>query len=86
MLGTIPPSGWTPESAPEARFNQQLVALCRKLQIPTSYIFEDFQEAGDRRKFMGSDGVHWRGEGMEIAGRAWGKTLEQVRYALRDRN
>jgi hypothetical protein len=35
---------------------------------------------------MGSDGVHWRGEGMEIAGRAWSKTLEQIRYVLHDRN
>jgi lysophospholipase L1-like esterase len=83
-LGTIPPRGWTPESAPEARYNQQLIALCRTLQVPVGYIFEDFQAAGDRRKYMGGDGVHWTGEGMEIAGRAWGKTLAQLRFVLRD--
>ena len=84
ILGTIPPRGWTPESAPEARFNQQLIALCRQLHVPTGYIFEDFQAAGDRRKHMGGDGVHWTGEGMEIAGRAWGKALEQIRFVVRD--
>jgi lysophospholipase L1-like esterase len=84
VLGTIPPRGWTPESAPEARFNQQVVGLCRKLQVPTGYIFEGFQAAGDRRRSMGGDGVHWTGEGMEIAGRAWGKTLEQIRFVVRD--
>jgi lysophospholipase L1-like esterase len=84
ILGTIPPRGWTPESAPEARFNQHLIALCRQIQVPTGYIFEDFQAAGDRRKHMGGDGVHWTGEGMEIAGRAWGKALEQIRFVVRD--
>jgi len=83
-LGTIPPRGWIPESAPEARFNQHLTALCRKLQIPTGYIFEDFQAAGERRRYLGGDGVHWTGEGMAIAGRAWGKAMEQVRFVLRD--
>ena len=47
-------------------------------------IFEDLQAAGDRRKFMGGDGVHWTGEGMEIAGRAWGQALEQIRFVVRD--
>jgi hypothetical protein len=85
ILGTIPPRGWTPESAPEATFNRHVVALCRRLAIPTGYIFEDFQAAGDRRRHMGSDGVHWRGSGMEIAARAWGKALDQIRFVLRDR-
>ena len=85
VLGTIPPRGWTPESAPEAQFNRHVVELCRKLKIPTGYIFEDFQAAGDRRTYLGGDGVHWRGEGMAIGARAWGKALKQVRFVLRDR-
>jgi len=85
VLGTIPPRGWTPESAPEADFNRRVVELCRKLKIPTGYIFEGFQAAGDRRKYMGGDGVHWTGDGMAIGGKAWGRTLEQVRFVLRDR-
>jgi hypothetical protein len=84
VLGTIPPRGWTLESAPEARFNQHLIALCGKLQAPTGYLFEGFQAAGDRRKYLAGDAVHWTGEGMAIAGRAWGRTLEQIRFVLRD--
>jgi hypothetical protein len=86
ILGTIPPRGWTPESQPEANFNKHVVELCRKLKIPTGYIFEDFQAAGDRRKYMGGDGVHWRGEGMAIGAKAWGKALDQIRFALRDQD
>ncbi|MBL7039364.1 MAG: hypothetical protein ISR77_12095 [Pirellulaceae bacterium] len=84
ILGTIPPRGWTPESQPEANFNKHVIELCRKLKIPTGYIFEDFQAAGDRRTYMGGDGVHWRGEGMAIGAKAWGKALDQIRFALRD--
>ncbi len=86
VLGTIPPRGWTPESAPEAGFNKHLVELCRKLKIPTGYIFESFQAAGleNRRTYMGGDGVHWTGAGMAIGGKAWGKALEQIRFVLRD--
>lgn len=86
ILGTIPPRGWTPESQPEANFNKYVIELCRKLKIPTGYIFEDFQAAGDRRKYMGGDGVHWRGEGMAIGAKAWGKALDQIRFALRDQD
>jgi hypothetical protein len=35
---------------------------------------------------MGSDGVRWRGAEMEIVARAWGKTPQQIRFALRDRD
>jgi hypothetical protein len=86
VLGTIPPRGWTPESEPEANFNKHLIALCRRLEIPTGYIFEGFQEKGpqNRRTCMGGDGVHWTGAGMTIGGRAWGETLDQVRFVLRD--
>ncbi len=86
VLGTIPPRGWAPDSQPEADYNAELVKLCQRLKIPAGYIFEGFQAAGpaDRRKYLGDDGVHWRGEGMEIAGRAWGKTLDQIRFVLRD--
>jgi len=86
VLGTIPPRGWSPASQPEADYNAQVVKLCQELHIPTGYIFEGFQAAGpaDRRKYLGDDGVHWRGEGMEIAARAWSKTLDQVRFVLRD--
>ena len=85
-LGTIPPRGWAPDSQPEADYNAELVKLCQRLKIPTGYIFEGFQNAGpgNRRKYLGDDGVHWGGEGMGIAGRAWGKTLDQIRFVLRD--
>jgi len=86
ILGTIPPRGWTPESQPEANFNKHVVELCRKLKIPTGYIFEDFQAAGDRRTYMGGDGVHWRGEGMAIGAKAWAKALDQNRFAIRDQD
>jgi len=86
VLGTIPPRGWTPESQPEANFNRRVIELCHKLKIPTGYIFEDFQSAGDRRKTMGGDGVHWRGEGMAIGAKAWGKALGQIGFALRDQD
>jgi len=88
VLGTIPPRGWEPDSAPEANFNRHVVELCRKLAIPTGYLFEGFQEAGpeNRRTYMGGDGVHWTGEGMAIGGRAWGKALEQVRFVIRNQD
>ncbi len=86
VLGTIPPRGWAPDSKPEADYNAELIRLCKRLKVPTGYIFEGFQAVGpaDRRKYLGDDGVHWRGEGMEIAGRAWGQTLDQIRFVLRD--
>lgn len=86
VLGTIPPRGWKSESGPEANFNKHLIGLCRKLEIPTGYIFEGFQAKGseNRRTYMGGDGVHWTGEGMAIGGCAWGETLDQVRFVLRD--
>ena len=87
VLGTIPPRGWTAESDPEARFNKHLIELCRKLEIPIAYIFEGFQEKGpdNRRTYMGNDGVHWTGEGMAVCGRAWGATLDEMPFVLRDR-
>jgi hypothetical protein len=86
VLGTIPPRGWTPASQDEADYNAELVKLCHSLHIPTGYIFEGFQAAGpeNRKTYLGDDGVHWRGEGMEIAARAWGKTLDQIRFVIRD--
>ena len=86
-MRVFPPRGWTPDSTPEAAFNRQLVELCRRLQIPTGYIFEAFQGAGpeSRKTYMGGDGVHWTGEGMALAGRAWARTLDQLRFVLRDR-
>jgi len=86
VLGTIPPRGWTAESAPEANFNKHVIELCRKLKIPTGYIFEGFQAAGaeKRRTYMGGDGVHWTGQGMALGGKAWGKTLTQIRFVIRD--
>jgi len=87
ILGTIPPRGFADaESKPEANYNRHVVALCRKLQIPTGYIFEDFQAAGPRKEFMGGDGVHWQGTGMAVGARAWGKALDQVRFVLRDQD
>ena len=86
VLGTIPPRGWSPESVPEANFNKHVIELCRKLKIPTGYIFEGFHAAGPkkRRTYMGGDGVHWTGEGMAIGGKAWGKALTQIRFVIRD--
>ena len=86
LLGTIPPRGWTPASAPEANFNRHVVELCRKLNIPCGYIFESFQAAGaeNRRTYLGGDGVHWRGEGMKLAAEAWDRALDQVRFVVRD--
>jgi len=88
VLGTIPPRGWDAESAPEANFNRHVIELCRKLKIPTGYIFEGFQEAGpeNRRTYLGGDGVHWTGAGMAIGARAWGKALEQIRFVIRDQD
>jgi hypothetical protein len=87
VLGTIPPRGWEAASAPEAEFNRRLIALCRERKIPTGYIFEAFQAAGpeNRRTYLGGDGVHWTGEGMALAARAWGRVLDQIRFVLRDR-
>jgi hypothetical protein len=86
VLGTIPPRGWTPEAQPEAGYNAEVIKLCREQRVPTGYIFEGFQAAGpeNRKTYMGGDGVHWRGEGMEIAGLAWGRTLDQIRFVVRD--
>lgn len=84
LLGTIPPRGFTdPDSVPEARYNAAVVALARRLRVPVAYIFESIQAAGDRRRFLAPDGVHWTGEGMEVAGKAWGRTMAQVRFVLR---
>jgi hypothetical protein len=85
ILGTIPPRGFAdPESKGEAAYNQNVIELCHKLQIPAAYIFESVQAAGDRKKFIAGDGVHWTGDGMEVAGKTWGRTLAQIRFLLRD--
>jgi len=86
VLGTIPPRGWTPESAPEAEFNRHVIQLCRKLKIPCGYIFEAFQAKGpnNRRTYLAGDGVHWHGAGMKLAAEAWTRALEQVRFVVRD--
>jgi hypothetical protein len=59
--------------------------LATRLKIPVGYIFEDLQAAGDRKKYIAGDGVHWKGPGMEIGGRAWAKALRQIEFILRDR-
>lgn len=86
MIGTIPPRGFKdPESKGEAVYNKRIVELATKLKIPVGYIFEDLQAAGDRKKYIAGDGVHWKGPGMEIGGRAWGKALRQIEFVVRDR-
>jgi lysophospholipase L1-like esterase len=86
VLGTIPPRKFSdPESKPEANYNKHVIELCHKLKIPTGYLFEEIQAAGDRRKFISGDGVHWTGAGMAVGGKAWGKALRQIRFVLRDR-
>lgn len=86
LLGTIPPRGFAdPASAPEAAYNRAVMELGRKLQVPVAYIFESLQAAGERTKYIAGDGVHWNGDGMRIAGLAWGRAMAQARFALRDR-
>lgn len=86
LLGTIPPRGFAdPASAPEAAYNHAVAELGRKLKVPVAYIFESLQAAGERHTYIAGDGVHWNGDGMRIAGLAWGRALAQTRFALRDR-
>ncbi len=85
ILGTIPPRGFKDsESKPEAVFNKMLVEAARAHKIPVAYVFEEIQKSGDRRKFIWRDGVHWTPKGMEVAARAWAKTMRQVEFVLRD--
>jgi len=86
LLGTIPPRGWSPGSEPEVRYNRAVLDLAARLRIPAARIFEGITAAGDRRRFIAGDGVHWTGEGMAVAGRAWGKAMAEVRFVLRDRD
>lgn len=84
VLGTIPPRGFDdPHSEPEARFNDVLVARARALKIPVAYIFERVQQAGNRARFIVSDGIHWTSQGMEVAAGAWAETLRQFQFAVR---
>ncbi len=86
LLGTIPPRGFKdPKSQPEARYNARVIELAGKLKVPVGYVFEEIQAAGDRRKYISRDGVHWTQPGKALAGRAWAKALDQVRFVLRDR-
>ena len=84
LLGTIPPRGWSPESRTEAEYNRAVIALGRKLEFPVARIFEEIEAGGDRHRHISDDGVHWTGEGMAAAGRAGGRAMDAVRFALRD--
>lgn len=85
ILGTIPPRGFEDAaSAPEAAYNARLIELARELRTPVAYIFESVQSSGARRNFLAADGVHWTAQGMEVAGRAWGRAFQNVRFVLRD--
>jgi len=86
VLGTIPPRGFKdPLSMPEAMFNKLLIKRARKLKVPVAYIFEEVQKSGDRREFIWKDGVHWTAKGMEVAAKAWAKTMRQIEFVLRDK-
>jgi lysophospholipase L1-like esterase len=86
LFGTVPPRGFKdPESKPEKIYNEALAAHGRKIGVPVAYIFRDIQAAGDRRRLISGDGVHWTGAGMEVAAKAWAKAMEQVQWVLRDR-
>ena len=74
-----------PDSKPEANYNKNLIELSRRLNVPTAYIFESIQAAGERKTFISGDGVHWTGAGMGVAGKAWGRALAQAKFVLRDR-
>jgi len=85
LLGTVPPRGFKdPESTPEKKYNDEIAKLGRKLKLPVGYIFRDLQAAGDRKTYIAGDGIHWRGTGMAVAGKAWAKAMAQVRWVLRD--
>jgi len=86
VLATIPPRGFKdPLSLPEASFNKVLIQRARKLKVPVAYVFEEIQQGGNRREFIWKDGVHWTAKGMEVAAKAWAKTMKQIEFALRDR-
>jgi hypothetical protein len=89
VIATIPPRGFKdPESAPEARFNQALVAMCRDHRIPIGYVFEaflEFEKTGDRRTLLAGDGVHYITGGWRVTARAWRAAMAQVSFALLDR-
>ncbi|HVY61347.1 MAG TPA: GDSL-type esterase/lipase family protein, partial [Planctomycetota bacterium] len=86
VLGTIPPRGFDdPDSAPEKAYDEAVVAAARRLKVPVAYIFRDLQAAGDRRRLISKDGVHWTADGMRVAAGAWEKAIDQVRWVLRDR-
>ncbi len=85
-LATIPPRGFKdPLSLPEALFNEVLIERAHKLEIPVAYIFESIQQAGERRRFIWKDGVHWTPQGMELAAWTWRETMRQIEFALRDK-
>ena len=84
ILGTIPPRGFNdPKSEPEALYNELLIKRARELQVPVAYIFSEIQESGDRRKYIWKDGVHWTSKGMQAAAKAWGRSMREVGFALR---
>lgn len=86
VIGTIPPRGFTdPKSEPEAQYNAVLIHRARAEHIPVAYIFKQVQQAGNRRKFIYKDGIHWTVPGMKAAAAAWAKTMAQVQFAVRDR-
>jgi len=86
IIATIPPRGFgDPKSTPEAGYGEAAAKMCRENRIPTAYVFEAFQEGGDRRKLLAPDGVHLVDGGWEVTARAWQAAMAQVRFALLDR-
>lgn len=86
VIAAVPARGFNdPKSAPEADYNEAVVKMCRENRIPTAYVFEAFQDGGDRRKLLAPDGVHLVDGGWEVTGKAWQAVMAQVEFALLDR-
>ena len=86
IIGTVPPRGFgDPESKPEAGYNVELIKMCRENKLPIAYIFEALQAAGDRKKLIAGDGVHFSEGGWDTLSPAWEAAVRQVNFVLLDR-
>lgn len=89
IIGTIPPRGFKdPASAPEARFNEALRAMCRQNRIPVASVFEAFlasEKTQDRRTLLARDGVHYIAGGWKVTAAAWKEAMDRVNFVLLDR-
>jgi len=85
LFGTVPPRGFDdPQSKPEAAYNAALHRLGARIGVPVAPIFERLL-AGERRRYLADDGIHWEPAAMKVAAQAWADTVQQVEWILRDR-